>query len=43
MMLPVEIVVCLVAIVGAARVAAVEYTRLRKHRQMSQALVRALL
>jgi len=42
MMLPVEIVTCLAAIAGAAKFAATEYTRHRKHRQMSQALVRAL-
>jgi hypothetical protein len=43
MMLPVEIAACLAAIAGSVKVAAAEYSRLRKQRQMSQALVRALL
>lgn len=41
MMLPVEIVTCLAAIAGAAKLAAIELTRLRKERQMAQALARA--
>jgi hypothetical protein len=43
MLLPVEIVACLAAIGGAAKFVAAEYSRFRKERQMSQALVRALL
>jgi hypothetical protein len=43
MMLPVEIVACLAAIGGAVKFATVEYSRLRKQRQMSHAqLLRAL-
>ena len=42
MMLPVEITVCLVAIAGSVRLAATEFNRLRKHRQMTQALCRAV-
>jgi hypothetical protein len=42
MMLFAEIVTCLAAIAGAARLASTEYARLRKERQMTQALCRAL-
>jgi hypothetical protein len=42
MMLPIEIAACLAAIAGSARLAAVEFTRARKHRQMTQALSRAV-
>ena len=42
MMLPVEITACLVAIAGSVRLAAAEYTRLRRRRQMTQALSRAV-
>jgi hypothetical protein len=42
MMLPVEIVTCLGAIAGVAKLVAVEYSRYRKERQLSQALTRAI-
>ena len=42
-MLPIEIAACLAAIAGSARVATLEFTRLRKRRQMNQALTRALV
>ena len=42
-MLPVEIVACLAVIAGSLKFAAAEYSRFRKQRQMSQALVRAIL
>jgi hypothetical protein len=43
MMLPVEIVACLAAIGGAVKLATVEYSRLRKQRQMSHShLLRTL-
>ena len=41
MMLLIEIAACFAAIAGAGRLAAAEYTRLRKQKQMTQALTRA--
>ena len=42
MVASVEIVTCLIAIAGSVRLTAAEYTRLRKYRQLRQALRSAL-